>query len=90
MGASVENGHPCLTVTDSGPGIPASERQRVFDRFYRGQNGQNVYSDTGTSNGSGLGLAIVQAVAERHGAGIRLDEAPGGTGLRVTVSFPSP
>ena len=93
VGASVENGHPCLTVTDSGPGIPASERQRVFDRFYRGQNGQNgqnVYSDTGTSNGSGLGLAIVQAVAERHGAGIRLDEAPGGTGLRVTVSFPSP
>ena len=86
VGASVEEGQPCLTVTDSGPGIRASERQRVFDRFYRGQN---VHSDTGAPHGSGLGLAIVRAVAERHGAKIILDEALKGTGLRVRVRFPS-
>jgi signal transduction histidine kinase len=86
VGARMEDGRPCLTVTDSGPGIAAADRQRVFDRFYRGQNSS---ADSGTSHGSGLGLAIVQAVAERHGASVRLDEATGGAGLRVRVSFPS-
>jgi signal transduction histidine kinase len=68
-----------LEVTDSGPGIPAPERERVFDRFYR---------RTGTaSEGSGLGLAIVKAIADRHGAEVRVDGAPQG-GLAVTVAFP--
>jgi signal transduction histidine kinase len=68
-----------LEVTDSGPGIPASDRERVFDRFYR---------RTGTaSEGSGLGLAIVKAIADRHGAEVRLGAAPQG-GLEVTVAFP--
>jgi signal transduction histidine kinase len=74
-----ENGKPCLRVTDSGPGIAPSERLRVFDRFYR--------SADGSSGGSGLGLAIVKAVAERHGAEVVLDDAPG-QGLKVTVLFP--
>jgi two-component system OmpR family sensor kinase len=68
-----------LEVTDSGPGIPAPERERIFDRFYR---------RTGTaSEGSGLGLAIVKAIADRHGAEVRIDGAPQG-GLQVTVAFP--
>ncbi|UUZ68543.1 HAMP domain-containing histidine kinase [Polaromonas sp. P2-4] len=87
VGASVEDGWPCLTVTDSGPGIAASERQRVFDRFYRGNNSHNGNADS-APHGSGLGLAIVQAVAERHGADIRLDDAPGVSGLRVSVRLP--
>jgi two-component system OmpR family sensor kinase len=69
-----------LEVTDTGPGIPAAERQRVFDRFYRG--------DTGTeAPGSGLGLAIVQRIAQRHGAQVELLDGPAGKGLRVRVTF---
>lgn len=70
---------PYLEVVDSGPGIPPAERERVFDRFYR-QGG-------GDSPGSGLGLAIVKSIASRHGASIRLDDAPAG-GLRVWIDFP--
>jgi signal transduction histidine kinase len=68
-----------LEVTDTGPGIPPAERERVFDRFYRRAAVQE--------SGTGLGLAIVRAIAERHGARVALDEAPGG-GLKVIVDFP--
>jgi signal transduction histidine kinase len=70
-----------LEVIDTGPGIPAADRARVFDRFYRRANA----NETGT----GLGLAIVKAIAARHGARVLLDDAPSG-GLHVTVSFPRP
>jgi two-component system OmpR family sensor kinase len=69
-----------LRVVDTGPGIPADERQRVFDRFYR---------PPGTSPpGSGLGMAIVKAIADAHAASISLDTGPSAHGLAVTVSFP--
>jgi two-component system, OmpR family, sensor kinase len=69
-----------LRVVDTGPGIPADERQRVFDRFYR---------PPGTSPpGSGLGMAIVKAIADAHAASISLDNGPNGSGLAVSVSFP--
>jgi signal transduction histidine kinase len=68
-----------LEVADSGPGIPPAARERAFDRFYR-----RAGSPEG---GSGLGLAIVKAVADRHGAEVRLGDAPEG-GLLVTVVFP--
>ncbi len=67
-----------ICVSDEGPGIPAHERERVFDRFYRGENRQGF--------GCGLGLSIVSRVAELHGARILLDESPGG-GLRVRTRF---
>jgi signal transduction histidine kinase len=76
-----------LRVTDSGPGVPVAERERVFGRFYRGAN---PAADGSATSGSGLGLAIARAVADRHGARIALDDAPGGRGLRVTVTFPAP
>lgn len=60
-------------------GIPADERQRVFDRFYR-REGTEV-------TGSGLGLAIVQNIAEQHGATLRLADSPAGAGLLVSVTF---
>jgi signal transduction histidine kinase len=67
-----------LTIDDCGPGIPAEERSRIFDRFWRG-------SSPGTS-GSGLGLAIVKEVADRIGATIEVTErAPGGA--RFCVQF---
>jgi two-component system OmpR family sensor kinase len=68
-----------LTVEDSGPGIPAPERERIFDRFYR---------LPGTSaSGSGLGLAIVKTIADRHKAQITLAQAELG-GLSFSVQFP--
>jgi two-component system, OmpR family, sensor kinase len=73
---------PVLEVCDSGPGIPASERDRVFDRFYRAPGT--------TASGSGIGLSIVKAIAERHGASVELGPGSGGQGLRVRVIFPPP
>ncbi len=70
-----------LEVEDNGPGIPAAERERVFDRFYRGEGA--------AEGGSGLGLAIVRRIVERHGGGVELLEARGGTGLRVCVRLPA-
>lgn len=86
-----------LAVADTGPGIPAAERERVFDRFYRRSDSERVDGVGGADGapgdgaGSGLGLAIVRAIADRHGATIRLDEAttdPLLPGLRVRVTFP--
>jgi len=71
------DGAPVLQVDDNGPGIPADERGRVFDRFYRRANDEG---------GSGLGLAIVQSIARRHGATVTLGDSPMG-GLRVVVRF---
>lgn len=68
-----------LVVEDSGPGIPRAQRERVFERFFRGR------ADSG--DGSGLGLAIVRRIAEQHGAVIGIDDAAGG-GARVEVIFP--
>ncbi len=70
---------PCLTVDDSGPGIAAAERERVFERFVRGQ------AADGTT-GSGLGLAIVRSIARRHGARVTLGDSALG-GLRVSLQF---
>jgi signal transduction histidine kinase len=75
-----QTGLPTLTVDDAGPGIPAADRERVFDRFYR--------RDPSAGDGSGLGLAIVRTIAERHGATVALSDSPLG-GLRATVTFPA-
>ncbi|NCS65361.1 MAG: hypothetical protein AUJ86_01245 [Hydrogenophilaceae bacterium CG1_02_62_390] len=68
-----------LSVEDSGPGIPALERSRVFNRFYR-------VSGSGQP-GSGLGLAIVDEVAQRHGATVAIGDAEGG-GAVFIIRFP--
>jgi len=73
-----------LQVMDSGPGIPASERQRVFERFYRVGGDRH---DSGVS-GCGLGLSIVERIVNLHHAQLVLGEGLQGRGLRVTVSFP--
>jgi two-component system OmpR family sensor kinase len=69
-----------VEVTDTGPGVPDEDRARVFDRFYR--------RDTTHTSGSGLGLAIVKNIADRHRAGILLENRAPGPGLRVSVRFP--
>jgi signal transduction histidine kinase len=68
-----------LSVEDEGPGIPPTERERVFDRFFR--------RPEAAEGGSGLGLAIVKAIAERHRARIQLTQAAP-RGLRIVVEFP--
>jgi two-component system sensor histidine kinase TctE len=70
-----------LSVTDNGPGIPESERTRVFERFYRVLGSGR--------EGAGLGLAIVREIADRHGAEVRLSAGPDARGTRLTVVFPS-
>jgi len=71
-----------LEVEDSGPGIPAAERERVFDRFYRGEGA--------AEGGTGLGLAIVRRIAQRHGGRVELLEGTGtgGKGLLARVLLP--
>ena len=77
-----------LAVADSGPGLPPAERERVFDRFYRGSTARQRDA---AIEGSGLGLAIVKAAAARHRAvlevtdGLALDA--GSPGLTVRATF---
>ena len=58
-----------LTVADSGPGIPAEDRELVFERFYRS-------TDARSMPGSGLGLAIVRQVVQRHGGTVVAEGKP--------------
>jgi signal transduction histidine kinase len=74
-------GHAALEVADCGPGIPAGDRETVFDRFVRLERSRST-------PGNGLGLSLVRAVALRHGGSARLaDNRPG---LRAVLEFPAP
>ena len=68
-----------ITVSDQGPGIPAEDRDRAVERFYRGESARNT-------PGSGLGLTLVGAVAQLHGGSLRLEDAK--PGLRATLVLP--
>ena len=76
----VSEGFVVLRVVDDGPGIPESERERVFQRFYR-------ILGRGDSGGSGLGLAIVREICLAHKGRITLGDGLGG-GLKVEVTLP--
>ncbi|MBI4985121.1 MAG: sensor histidine kinase [Rhodocyclales bacterium] len=69
-----------LEVEDTGSGIPESERQRVFERFYRVLGSE--------ADGSGLGLAIVREIADLHRAQVKLLDADGGQGTLAQAVFP--
>ncbi|MEH0841922.1 ATP-binding protein [Micromonospora sp. CPCC 205711] len=71
-----------VTVTDDGPGIPAADRQRVFERFTRLDEGRA--RDAG---GAGLGLAIVRELVRRAGGTVELSDA--GPGLAVRLRLPA-
>ena len=75
-----EGSEAILEVEDTGPGIPRSERTRVFDRFYRGE--------ATATGGTGLGLAIVQRIVERHQGTVTLASSPTLHGLQVRISLP--
>ena len=71
-----EGGRGIVQVLDVGQGIPAEERDRIFEPFF-----------TGREDGTGLGLFVSYGIVERHGGTIAADDAPGG-GARLTVSLP--
>jgi heavy metal sensor kinase len=62
------DGTTSIRVRDEGPGVPAGERGRIFERFYRGASGRS-------GTGAGLGLAIVKSIAQMHGGDARLAES---------------
>ena len=80
---SLPDGRGEFSVQDSGPGIAAEHIPRLTERFYRIDNSRS--RETG---GTGLGLAIVKHVAQRHGAQLRIESAPG-KGSRFTIVFPA-
>jgi two-component system, OmpR family, sensor kinase len=71
-----------FAVEDDGPGIPAVQRERVFDRFYRTDTARDR-----ASGGTGLGLAIVSAIAEAHGGSVAAEGSPEG-GARMEIELP--
>ncbi|MEI2779637.1 MAG: ATP-binding protein [Tetrasphaera sp.] len=70
-----------ISVADDGSGIPQQDRERVFDRFTRLDDGRDR-----DSGGSGLGLAITRALVERGGGGVRIEDA--GPGVRAVIRLP--
>jgi len=72
--------HGTLTVDDQGPGIEPSDRDQVFERFYRSDESRAM-------PGSGLGLSIVRQVIERHAGNVRVDETEAG-GTRMVLQLP--
>lgn len=76
----VEDGQAVLAVIDDGPGVPPELRERIFERFVRGEG------DRGGS--SGLGLAIVHAVVESHGGTVTLEDTAPGQGARFVIRLP--
>jgi len=73
-----------ITVADRGPGVPEADRQRIFERFWRGRGV--------TRQGAGLGLAIGAEIAKAHGGSIEVADRPGGGALfvlRIPLASPS-
>ena len=77
-----EGGDVVVEVADRGPGVPAGQRERVFERFARSEG------DRSAARGSGLGLAIVRAVADAHDGTAAVRDAEGG-GARFEIRLPA-
>jgi signal transduction histidine kinase len=71
-----------VIVDDDGPGIPAHERERVFERFARLDHAR-----ARGAGGAGLGLALVKGIVERHRGSVHAEDAPIG-GARLVVELP--
>jgi signal transduction histidine kinase len=80
--AAVEGDYVCVRVTDTGIGIAAEDRDRIFDRFYRIKNAQTRFVV-----GTGLGLPIVKSIVDAHQGHIRVDSKPG-RGTTFSIFLP--
>ena len=76
----VDGSGPAIEVSDTGPGVPPGEEERIFQRFQRG-------ADAGEDGGFGLGLAIGRELARQMGGELRL--LPGGPGATFRATFPA-
>jgi len=72
-----------LSVTNTGPGIPEYEIDKVFDQFYRVEGSRSLQY-----GGSGLGLAIVKRIIELHGGSVKMESEPG-SWTKITILFPN-
>ena len=82
LGSQLGGGRIRFWVSDSGPGVPEAERERIFERFARGS------AAAPRSEGAGLGLAIVRAIAVAHGGQVQVDSVPG-RGATFTLVVPT-
>jgi two-component system, OmpR family, sensor kinase len=83
VSSATVSGGLCVRVDDDGPGIPAAERERVFDRFHRTESARDR-----ASGGSGLGLGIARSILASHGGRIWIEDSPLG-GARVSFELPA-
>jgi two-component system sensor histidine kinase KdpD len=79
--AREEDGMGIIAVLDRGPGIPADEAEKIFDKFFRGRRGRD------RAEGTGMGLAIAKGIIEAHGGKIRAENRTGG-GAAVVMTLP--
>jgi signal transduction histidine kinase len=80
--AHAEPGQIVVSVTDQGPGIPAQERERIFERFAQ------IAGDKPSRRGFGLGLTFCRLTIEAHGGRIWVEAGPGGVGSRFIFTLP--
>lgn len=71
-----------VAVVDGGPGVPAADRDRIFDKFYRAP------ATHAAASGTGLGLAIVRGIVSAHAGQVTVTDGPGGCGARFVVRIP--
>ena len=81
LGAGIGDSDVQFWVSDDGPGITASETERVFERFYRGRSHRNAVP------GSGIGLSVVREIARAHGGDAFVESSPG-KGSRFIIKLP--
>lgn len=86
IAARRDNDNVAISVTDTGPGIPAADQERVFEPFTRAQSEQAP--GAAGRGGAGLGLTLVKNIVEMHGGHVRLESAEG-KGTAITVTLPS-
>jgi signal transduction histidine kinase len=77
------NGTWRLTVEDQGRGIPATERERIFEPYYRMNRDAR-----GEKGGSGIGLAVVRGLVEKHGGHVTVEDPAAGSGARFSLELP--